>query len=248
MVSPRGRSWTGALSWTRALAVLAAALVAAAALATGCTSSGPTPGPTQPSAAEALAAVKAKVDAASSLHLTLTGKDLPASMTGVVSAEGSGTHAPAFQGSFQVRLSGGTQASADVVAVGGKVYVKLPFAPIHTQVDPSTLGAPDPAALFSPDTGLTSLLTATQDPVKGPQTRRGSEVLTTYSGALAGAKVADLLFVGDRTGTFAATYGVTDPGGELRTVDLTGPFYAGAQSTYSLTLDRYGEPVAISTP
>ena len=230
----------------RVRAASGAVLLAAVAVG-GCTSDKPTPGPTERSAAGALAAAKATVDAATSVHLTLAGKDLPEQMTGVVSADGVGTHAPAFKGIFQVRV-GGTQASTDVVSVAGKVYVKLPFTSIHTEVDPKTLGAPDPAALFTPDTGLTSLLTATQSPVKAGQTRKGNEVLTSYTGTLPGAKIADLLTVGDRTKPFKAAYGVTDPGGELRTVELTGPFYNGVDSTYSLTLDKYGEPVEITKP
>ena len=54
--------------------------------------------------------------------------------------------------------------------------------------------------------------------------------------------------VGDPNGRYAVTYGLTDPGGELRTVDLTGPFFSAASSTYSVTLDRYGEPVDIHAP
>ncbi|MHB8273253.1 MAG: hypothetical protein ACYDC9_00560, partial [Dermatophilaceae bacterium] len=62
----------------------------------------------------------------------------------------------------------------------------------------------------------------------------------------------------DGTKTFDVTYGITDPGGELRTVTLVGPFFQGATSTpaistaatstYVLTLDRYGAPVEISKP
>jgi len=231
----------------RATSALGALLLLTGGLA-GCSGDAAAPNPTSGvSAAAALAAVKAKVDAASSVHLTLAGKGLPDRVSGVVSADGVGTHAPAFKGTLQVKVNR-TQAATDVVAVGGKVYVKLPFTSISTAVDPATLGAPNPAQLFAVDNGITSLLTATQNPVAGERTRKGSEVLKTYSGTLSGAQVADLLVVGDRATTFRATYGVTDPGGELRTVELTGPFYPGGESTYDLTLDRYGEPVEITTP
>ena len=231
----------------RATSAVAALLLLTGALA-GCSSDAASPNPTSGvSAAEALAAVKAKVDAASSVHLTLAGKGLPDRVSGVVSADGVGTHAPAFKGTLQVKVNG-TQAATDVVAVGGKVYVKLPFTTISTAVDPATLGAPNPAQLFAVDNGITALLTATQNPVAGERTRKGNEVLRTYSGTLSGAQVADLLVVGDRATTFRATYGVTDPGGELRTVELTGRFYPGADSTYDLTLDKYGEPVEITKP
>lgn len=222
------------------LAVLGCVLLA------GCSSGSATPQPTGASATQVLTATKATVDAATSLHLVLAGKDLPSSFNGVVSADGVGTHAPAFKGTFQVRV-GSTQAAADVVAVDGTTYVKLPFTSTFAPVAPATLGAPDPAKLFTPATGITSLLTATTDAAKGGQTRQGSEVLTTYTGHLPGTKIVDLLVIGDRTAAFDVSYGITDSG-QLRTVALTGPFYAGTTSTYDVTLDRYGDPVAISKP
>lgn len=232
----------------RRLLTCAAAALALALLTgvTGCSSPPASPDPTASSAVQVLAATKATVDKASSLHLTLAGQDLPSSFSGVVSADGVGTHAPAFKGTFQVRL-GTTQASTDVVAVGGTTYVKLPFTSAYVPVQPESLGAPDPAKLFTPATGITSLLTATTDAVKGGQIRKGSEVLTTYTGHLPGATIADLLVVGERSGTFDVSYGITDTG-QLRTVSLTGPFYAGTTSTYDVTLDRYGAPVDITKP
>ena len=234
-----------AARWTSVASVSAGLVVACAALA-GCSSSAPAPSPGV-SPAEELATVAGTVDAASSVHLVLTSKDLPSTVSGVVSADGVGTHAPAFQGTLQLVLAG-TTASSKVVAVDGKVYATLPFASAPSVVDPATFGAPDPAHLFAPRTGLTSLLTATRDPVAGSSTRKGSEVLSTYSGSLPGAAVADLFVVGDRTGTFTVTYGVVTDGSQLRTVELTGPFYAGSTSTYDLVLDQYGAAVEISKP
>ena len=116
------------------------------------------------------------------------------------------------------------------------------------KIDPKTFGLPDPAMLFSTDKGLTSLLTGTSAPVAGDEVRLGSEVLSTIAGTVPGADVVDLLGVGDRNGTFAATYGLTDDQ-QLRQVTLKGPFFgAGSTSTYTLVLDRYGEPVTIEKP
>lgn len=212
-----------------------------------CSSPAPTSGPGDPSPAARLAAAKAKLDSATSVHLTLASRDVPADVTGLASADGWGAHPPAFKGTFQLRVKG-TPAGAEVIAVDGKVYAKLPFVGVFAQVDPRTLGVPDPARLFDPGAGLTSLLAATSDPVAGAQTRKGSEVLTTIGGALGGKSIADMFGVGDPNGRYAVTYGLTDPGGELRTVELTGPFFSGATSTYSVTLDRYGEPVDIRAP
>ena len=196
---------------------------------------------------EQLAAAKAKVDAATSMHLTLRSSGIPASVNGVLSGDGTGTHAPAFKGTLGARISG-FEAKVDVVAIDKLLYVKLPFTTQFVQADPKTYNAPDPAHLFATQGGITSLLTDTKNPVEGPSTRVGPDVLKTITGTLPGTSVAKLLNIGDATRTFNVTYGITDPGGELRTLTMTGPFYKGATSTYTLTLDTYGAPVEISKP
>lgn len=196
--------------------------------------------------AQVLAKVKQVVDAAASIHLTLTSDGIPDATDGVRSAEGVGTHAPAFKGTFQLRLKG-VAASAEVVAVDGVVYAKLPFVPGYAQVSPAALGAPDPAVLFSADRGITTLLAKTTKLTVGNETRVGSETVTTYKGELTGQDVYDLLQLGDRPSVFDVVYGVTSTN-ELRTVQLVGPFYPGSTSTYSLTLDRYGAAVSITKP
>lgn len=232
----------------RAGGLLGAWAVIAALLAlAGCTSAPATSPVTEPSPAQRLAAAKSVVDAATSVHLVLTSRDLPDGVSGVTGADGVGAHPPAFKGTIQARL-GGTLASVDVVAIDQQVHVKLPLTTVYATVDPATLGAPDPATLFDPGRGITSLLTATVSPVTADAARRGAEVLTSYTGTLPGTAIADLLTIGDRAGTFAVRYGVAETSGQLRTVELTGPFYPGRQSTYVLTLDRYGEPVEIRAP
>ena len=226
----------------------ARALVAALALGlalTGCSGGSDTTTTLSPS--QRLAQAKKKVDAAGSVHLVLRSSGIPAQAGGVLGAEGVGTHAPAFKGTLDARIAG-IQARVDVVATGGQLYLKLPFTTTFAPVDPKQYSAPDPATLFSPDKGLSTLLTATKDPRLGDKKRQGSEVLQNVTGTVPGSTVADLLGTGDRSGTFDAAYGLTDPGGELRTITLTGPFFAGARSTYTLTLDRYGKPVEISRP
>ena len=215
-----------------------------------CSSSADTPSPTQSteiSPAQRLAAAKTRADVATSFHLRLTSTDVPDGADGIISAEGVGQHPPAFKGTFKVRLRG-IEADAEVISVSGDVYAKLPLVPGMNKIDPQTFGLPDPAVLFSTDKGLTTLLTATSNPTKGEPVRLGSEVLSTISGTVPGANVVDLLTIGDRNGTFAATYGLTTDQ-QLRQVVLTGPFFgAGTTSTYTLVLDRYGEPVTIEKP
>ena len=215
-----------------------------------CSNDTPTPSPTQTteiSPAQRLEAAKTKVDAATSFHLKLTSADVPDGASGIISADGVGQHPPAFKGTFKVRLRG-VEADAEVVSLNGDVYAKLPLIPGMNKIDPKTFGLPDPATLFSTDKGLTTLLTTTSNPTKGEPVRLGSEVLSTISGTVPGANVVDLLGIGDRNGTFAVTYGLTDDQ-QLRQVVLKGPFFgAGSSSTYTLVLDKYGEPVTIEKP
>lgn len=230
-------------------AVLGGALLTAltTGLVGGCTSGAPTPSPTAKPLEQVLAEAKADLDARSALHLQLSSRDLPAGVTGLVGGDAVGTHAPAVKGSFQARVRG-TQADVQVVAVGGKVWTELPFTSIFVEVSPDALGIPDPARLLDPATGLTSLLTATTGLARGPQVRRGGEVLTTVTGTLPGSAVVDLLHTGDATGTFAATYGLVEPDLHLRTIELTGPFFTGARSTYAVVVDTPTGPVEITPP
>ena len=196
-------------------------------------------------ATEQLAAAKVTVDAATSLHLTLRSSGIPASVNGALGAEGSGTHAPAFKGTLDARV-GGFAVSVEVVSIHGVLYVKPPFSADFVQADPKAYHAPDPAQLFATKGGISSLLTATINPVEGKKIRVGPDTVQTITGTLPGTSVAKLFSIGDATKTFNVTYGVTEPGGELRTVALTGQFYPGATSTYTLTLDKYGAPVEIT--
>ncbi|MHA3837690.1 LppX_LprAFG lipoprotein [Terrabacter sp. AAH1] len=228
-----------------AAAVLSALCVVSVA---SCASDGdPAPEQTQLSPAQRLAAAKAKVDAATSVHLKLASANVPQGASGVVSADGWGKHPPAFKGTFKVTLKG-IQADAEITSVDGKVYAKLPLIPGTNEIDPKQFNLPDPAVLFSTDKGLTSLLTATTSPTAGEQVRQGSEVLTTIKGTVPGKAVTDLFLIGDSSGSFTATYGLTDSQ-ELRQVAIAGPFFgAGSASTYTLTLDQYGQPVTITKP
>jgi len=222
-----------------------------AAALTACSSSADKPAQ-QLTPTQQLAAAKAKADAATSMHLTLRSSGIPDSANGALGADGSGTHAPAFKGTLDARI-GGFQAKVEVVAIGKLLYLKLPFTTEFAQVDPKEYNAPNPAQLFAPVGGITSLMTESTNLVEGKATRQGADVLKTITGKLPGPSVVKLLSIGDAAKTFDVTYGITDPGGELRSVTMTGPFYQGATSTpvtstYTLTLDKYGAPVEISKP
>jgi lipoprotein LprG len=228
-------------------AALVALLVLAVPTLTAC-SGGGADGGSGPSPTEVLADAKKQLDETSGVHLALRTADLPAGVTGVQEAEGVGTHAPAFDGTITVVLSG--QAfQVPVVAVDGKVHVQLPLTTGWQVIDPADYGAPDPAQLMSTDDGLSSLLTASTDVRKGESVRGGEgnkEVLTEYSATVPGAAAAHV--IPTASGSFDATYTVSDSG-ELRQARLTGAFYKkAAPMTYTVTFDHYGTDQDITAP
>lgn len=202
---------------------------------------------TEATAADRLEQAHAALAEAGSVHLVLEGVDLPDSAI-ILRAEGAGTmEPPAFDGTITAKVSG-IQADVPTIAVDDQLYVKLPFAPGFVATSPEELNVPDPAALFDVDTGLAGLLTLTEGPQFGEQTRVGSDITQQVTGTVPGQAVVDLLKVGDAEQDFAVEYGLIEESWEVRTVQITGPFYPPDEATYTVTLDEYGEPVTITAP
>ncbi|WP_256842077.1 LppX_LprAFG lipoprotein [Ornithinimicrobium cryptoxanthini] len=202
---------------------------------------------TAPTPQDRLAQAHETLASAGSVHLVLEGVDLPDSAI-ILKAEGSGTmEPPAFEGTITAKV-GGVQADVPTIAVDDTLYVKLPFAPGFINTAPEDLGVPDPAKLFAIEDGLAALLTKTESPAFGEQTRVGSEITQQITGTLPGDEVVDLLFVGDREQDFTVEYGLLEESWQVRTVTITGPFYPPDTATYKVTLDKYGEPVTITAP
>jgi lipoprotein LprG len=226
---------------------LAAAVLASALALTGCSGSDSS-GDSGSTPEEALAQAKTTLDETSGVNLTLSTDNLPDGVTGVEKAEGVGTHAPAFDGTITVVLSG--QAfEVPVVAVDDKVYVQLPLTPGWQDIDPSDYGAPDPAQLMNPDHGFSSLLPATTGVEKGESVRGGTdnkEILTEYSGTVGGDVVKNV--IPTASGDFDATYTIADDG-ELRRARLTGVFYKDSEPmSYSIDFEDYGTEKDITAP
>jgi lipoprotein LprG len=196
---------------------------------------------------ELLASARTKLETSPSVSFTLESQGLPGEAVGVSGAKGTGRFTPpSFKGTLNATISGVTGA-VDVIAVEKDVYMKF-FTPGYNPIDPAAYGAPNPAQLFDTKTGITSLVDRTQGLQKDATVRDGADVLATLKGTLPGEAVADLLVAGDRSATFDVTYGITDRSGELRTVVLSGPFYEGTSSTYTLRLKRLDQPVEITRP
>ncbi|MET0930728.1 MAG: LppX_LprAFG lipoprotein [Aeromicrobium sp.] len=194
-----------------------------------------------------LANAKETLDGAETIKVSLATKSLPDGITGLLSAEGSGNHSPAFEGTVTV-VTGGASLGAEVIATGGKVYAKTGFLPDFTPIDPASLKAPDPALLISADQGITQILVATHGLTEDGQTRDGNDVLTTIKGTLAGDVVQNIIPSADAAETFAVTYRLDDDDA-LRDATLTGPFYPGGEDvTYRVALETSDAPVTIEAP
>ncbi len=229
-----------------------ALVLGAAVLLTACDEGGEqdeAPTTAAPTAADRLEQARGVLVDAGTVHLTLTGTGLPDDeKTYVISAVGDGTMDPAaFTGTITAKLAG-IQADVPTVALGGDLWVKLPFAPRYVRTDPADLGVPDPATLFDPESGLVGLLPRTQDPQFGERARAGAETVQQITGTLPGDAVTELLHAGDAASPFDVTYGLVEPTWQVRTVEITGPFYPPATSTYTVTLDTYGAPVTVTKP
>ena len=196
---------------------------------------------------ERLAAAKAVLDETPGLTLSIETDRLPAGVSGLTAGEGVATHDPAFEGTLEVSVSG-VSATVEVVAVDGVVHAQLPFRQDFVEIDPRDYGAPDPAELMATEGGLSSLLTAAEDVEEGEQVRDGESVLTSYTGTVPGDSVAALLPSAEPEADFDAEFRLDDED-RLTRVELTGPFYPGADDlTYVVGLADYGTEQEIVAP
>lgn len=182
-------------------------------------------------------------------HLSLTTDDFPSGATGVVSAVGDTTDAPAFEGDLVVRMMG-QDFQVPVVAVDDKVWARIPLTVGWSDIDPAEYDAPDPAQLMTEENGVGALLEATEDPVAGDSVRGGednTQVLTSYSGTIDGEVMKRVIptSAGD---SYDMTY-LVDDDGYLQEVEMTGVFYSGSdEMTYSLVITDYGLDRTIQKP
>jgi lipoprotein LprG len=200
--------------------------------------------------ADVLAAAKKTLDSTTGVHISMTTKDLPNGVTGITSAEGTGVHPSAFEGTFKLSVSG-LPADAEVIAVGGTTYAKNSLLlPDWTPIDPADYGAPDPAKLMDADGGFSGLLSAAEKVKAGDSVRGGKdnkEILTEYTGTVSSDAVEAL--IPDAEGDFSFSYTISDDD-ELREAVLKGAFYGEdhGEVTYTLILDDYGTEKEITAP
>jgi lipoprotein LprG len=231
--------------WRRMSIAAGAAVLAVAPLLVSCSSDSSSDA-TPDQLASRLETAKKQLDDAASIKFDLSADELPDGVTGLLDASGTGTHDPAFQGNVSVSAMGGVDA--DVIAVGSDVWAKISFSPTYVPVDPTDLGAPNPATLFDPQDGVTSLLTSTQNLEAGDETRDGDLVLTTVKGTLPGDVVQRLIPTADASADFNVEYRLTDDDA-VHDATMVGPFYGDAGDvTYKMSLTASDESVDITAP
>jgi lipoprotein LprG len=228
----------------QAVLLLVALLVAGLLPLAGCGQDG---GAEDAPADEVLAAAKAALDSTSGVTLSLTTEELPDGVDGVREATGVATHAPAFEGELTVVLKG-LDVDVPVIAVDGKVWARLPFTASFAELNPADYGAPDPAQLMAPDSGLSTWLTQATGVERGDSVRQGDTVLSSYSGTLDGAVVDATIPMADEGAVFPVIFRVDDSG-RLRSVVVAGPFYDSKDEVeYTIHIDDYGTTKDIEAP
>lgn len=195
---------------------------------------------------ERLAAARTALEETSGVNLRISTDELPPGVNGLLDGEGVVTNDPAFEGSLTVAASG-LSVDVEVVAVDDVVYAQLPFRQDFVEIDPADYGAPDPSRLVGDD-GVASLLTEATAIEDGGQARDGETVLTTYLATVPGTSVASLLPSADPEADFDAEFRLDDED-RLNRVEITGPFYPGAEPlTYVVELSDYGTDADIVAP
>jgi len=205
-------------------------------------------GEAEESAADLLARARTTLDDTPSLHFVLDSEGAPETGQGLVGGEGDVARPASFDGTLSVRALGSALDLA-VVSVDGTVYAQLPFTQGFSVVDPAQFGVGDPGALLDPETGISQLLTAAEDPQLGEEKRVDVEVVREVTAELPGDLVEQVLISQDPAQPVQALLSVATDSGELRRVQLTGPFFtAGEDATYTLQLSDFGADVEITAP
>jgi lipoprotein LprG len=220
---------------------VAAGLAVAAVLITSC-------GQAVSDPVALLASAQEKTNRTPSLHFHISSDSEPASPghPHLVSADGDMVRPDGFTGSLKVETAG-VLLSVDLVATGGRFWVRLPFSTQWTSADPRDYGFNDPGVLLDTKTGLTVLLDSPlQIEVLGNDRLQGEE-LNEIRFQVSGTQIANIFPGGDAKARDEVTAGIAVGSGELRRLVITGPIVAaGRTSTFTIVLSRYGEGVKIT--
>jgi lipoprotein LprG len=201
-----------------------------------------------PSAATILQKARATFDQTTSFHFQLSSQNVPGLGLELTAAAGDAVRPDGFVGTLTVQELG-LPLAIKVVSTGGGFWVELPFTDDYTKANPSQYGFADPGQLLSPSIGVSTLLTAAEDPSIGSTTRYNGETLQQVDATLPGKTVASLLVDAQPSQPVTVVFSIDTSTYQVREVDLTGPlFEAGHQSSFHVVLDNFGENVSITPP
>ncbi|MGY2128402.1 LppX_LprAFG lipoprotein [Blastococcus sp. SYSU DS0617] len=199
------------------------------------------------SAADLLERAKNTLDDAETVHFELDSEGAPDTGTLLVGGEGEVARPASFDGTLQVRVAGNT-LDLDVVSVDGTVYALLPFASSFDVIEPADFGFGDPGELLDPETGISQLLAQADSAELGDERRVGGEVVREVTAELPGDLVEQILTSEDPSRPVEAQLSIATETGELRRVELTGPFFSDEDSTFIVELSDFGADVEITAP
>lgn len=199
---------------------------------------------------EILAAAKQKLDETSGVEVSLGTDDEPDDGDYLREAEGTIIAEPAaFEGEVTGRVMGVNASDIGVVSVDGDVFVEVPVLGWQTY-DPTEFCAPDPAQLLDPETGVSPILTATENLEAGESELGGEdndETLTPFTGTVPGDTVRHILPCAEGD-DFDATYRI-DADGRLTDAEITGEFFSGMDAiTYTIEVQEYDVEKDITAP
>lgn len=189
---------------------------------------------------------KATIDATPALHFALTSKDVGTSGTNITGGSGDVARPDQLSASFTVTVDG-LGAGVKVVSKGGVFEAQLPFSNTFTKTEPASFGFTDPSQLLDPSKGLSSLLIDGTDARANGQVRLAGELLDQVTFTVPGSKVP-VLPNANPSQPVTVTVAINPKNHQLRQVTLVGPFTASTDSTFVVTLTKYGEHVTITLP
>ena len=231
----------------RALLPLAVAATASLLLA-GCGSDNSATSGKSPD--DVMAAAKKKLDDTSGVEVSLKasadpGSDYLKAADGTIVAD-----PPGFDGTVAGRVSGLSDSGIHVISAGGTLWIDVPILGWTDQYQAKDLCAPDPATLLDPDSGVSDLLTSATGLKAGKSERDTSDasvVVTPYSGKESVDAIKKVLPCANGD-SFDVTFDIQDDG-SLRSADLTGAFFPGADPiTYTIAITKYDVTKDIKAP
>jgi lipoprotein LprG len=189
---------------------------------------------------------KVVIDSTPSVHFGLSSQNVSGGGINLTGGEGDLARPDQLQGSFTVVVNG-SNANVKVAAKGGVFMVQLPFQSHYSRTSPSSFGLGDPSQLLDPTHGLSGLLVEGTNAQVSGQERISGELLYEVTSTVPGTAVP--LLPNSKPSQPVTVVSAIDPHTyQLRQISLTGPFTSSSNSTYTVTLTKYGEPVNITLP